>query len=70
MSIQVSARATVTVEFLVASNWGDDCSMAQIEKQAREEAIQILGRRATVGDIRLNIIDAPRIQVVLIERPR
>ncbi len=42
MKTKVSVQLLVFVE--CTGNWGDDCSLAQVKKQAKEEAIKIATR--------------------------
>lgn len=38
-NVTTRARVIVTVEVLKSGVWGGDCSMAQVFKQARDEAV-------------------------------
>lgn len=42
MKATVSVQITVTVE--CRNNWGDNCTIEQVKKQAREEAMHLATR--------------------------
>lgn len=58
--LSVRARITVTVEVDCHSNWGPDCTMDQIHKQAIEDGLGYI-RNATERDRRLTIIGKPTV---------
>jgi hypothetical protein len=70
MALTVAARATVTVEFLVNTNWPEDCKMVDIQKDAKEEAILKLQKQMLLDGVEVQIIGEPQIRVVLVERSR
>jgi len=74
--VQAMARVQITVEFPVGGQvWGAECSVEQVHKQAREKAIEILGRGIAVqGHIpkdglptRAEIIGEPKVTAILVE---
>ena len=65
--ILATARVQITVDIAVNSTWGDGCSIDQIHKQAKEEAIKFLehlpaGRMAIRGPM--------DVVMVLVEKKR
>jgi hypothetical protein len=77
--VQAAARVQLTLEFAVGGQvWGADCSVEQIHKQAREKAIEILGRGLSVeGNVsrdgpkaRAEIVGNPVITAILVEEQR
>lgn len=57
------ARVTVTLEIDAASSWGDDCTIAQVYKQAADDAVgrvrSLFNERDAmriVGDVKVNAI--------------
>lgn len=74
--VQATARVQLTVEFVVGGqSWNADAPVAQVHAQAREKAIEILGRGLSVeGHIskdgpkmRAEIVGEPRITAILVE---
>jgi hypothetical protein len=53
--IQTTAKARVTliVEVEVRGTWGDDCTVAQVHKQAAEEACGAIRNAADRHDIKI-----------------
>jgi hypothetical protein len=57
-----TARATVVVEVIIGASWGGQCSVAQIAKQAADEARgKILNLFATKG---IHMIGEPVVTAV------
>lgn len=42
--VGATARVAVTIEIACPSTWGNDCSLEQVHKQAKNDALGILGR--------------------------
>jgi len=60
----MSATATVQarVEIKIDSNWGDDCTLAQVKKQATEEAIRKLKKLLSSDCVQtIGVIECVRI---------
>lgn len=69
MKVQATARVTMTVELRVGGTWGDECDIAQIHKQAAEEAIGILRRMKEPQRVApYTIIGEPIVRAVLVDR--
>lgn len=68
----VTATVQLTLEIKVGSGWGGDCSMDQVFKQARDEAVGAINNalsqaRADLQN-RIKIVDTPKIVAVAAER--
>lgn len=68
----VSATVQLTLEVQVSSSWGGDCSMDQVFKQARDEAVGAIntalnGARESLQN-RIKIVGTPSIKAVAAER--
>lgn len=71
---ETGGRAVVqlTLEITVSSGWGGDCSLDQVFKQARDEAVGKIntalaaGRETLRNEIR--IVGTPLIQSIIAER--
>ena len=77
--VQASARIQITVEFPVGGQvWNEDVSVEQVNRQAREAALEILARGLSVEGTtvpgkpapltRGEIVGEPKIIAVLVER--
>ena len=74
---KTTARVRVTLEIDVPDNWGPDCTMSQVYKQAGESALTILRRCfvvdgqisafAAVGAHRVRTVEKPVIIAVATE---
>lgn len=49
----VTARVTVKLDIDVASNWGDNCTVGQVKKQALDKATYILAKILRTTDVKL-----------------
>ncbi len=68
--VGASAVVTVTVEVRANGSWGPDCSVAQVHRQAAEEAVNSVRnalRHAAYGD-RMKVVGDPEIKTVIVER--
>ena len=71
---ETGCRAVVhlTLEITVSSGWGGDCSLDQVFKQAREEAVGKINTALAAGRETLRneikIVGTPLIQSVITER--
>lgn len=54
MKTQVTVKLTLIVQ--CTSNWGDDCTVEQVKKQAKEEAVG-LARRSIDKDPLVKIVE-------------
>lgn len=69
MRVQATARVTMTVEIQVGGTWGDDCDIAQIHRQAAEEAIGILRRMKEPQRVApYTIVGESIVRAVLVDR--
>jgi hypothetical protein len=78
--VQASARIQITVEFPVGGQvWNEDVSVEQVNRQAREAALEILARGLSVEGTtvpgkpsapltRGEIVGEPKIIAVFVER--
>lgn len=66
MKITGSARVQVVIE-VPTSTWGDDCPLAQVYKQARDEAINHVGRMIA-KEHGVRIVGEPIIIATIVER--
>lgn len=68
----VTATVQLTLEIKVNSSWGGDCSMDQVFKQARDEAVgainNALGEARQSLQNRIKIVGTPSILAVAAER--
>lgn len=68
----VTAIVQLTLEVQVSSSWGGDCSMDQVFKQARDEAVgsinAALGSAREGLQSRIKIVGTPSIKAVAAER--
>lgn len=65
------ARVQVLVDISLDAEWGDDCKVDQIYKQAAEEALGVLRnakRGVTNLPLPLTIVGEPKVIMVLAER--
>lgn len=68
--VGASAIVTVTVEVQAQGAWGPDCSVAQVHRQAAEEAVNSVRnalRHAGYLD-RMKVVGEPEIKTVIVER--
>jgi len=85
MKLSARARVQVTVELLLSDTWGDDCTTAQVMKQARDGVEQMLMRGLAIvtpglrGAMTLpdgssktpaTIVGEPKVTMVLVEENR
>jgi hypothetical protein len=63
---RITARATVTVtlEIVIDSTWGDDCTVSQIHKQAIDSWAGIKDLREAISHDRVHIIGTPIVDMV------
>ena len=63
------AKAIVEIEISLGSNWGNECQLSQIYKQATDEARGAIER--WVNDPKTNvsvrILKEPKIQAIIVE---
>lgn len=68
----VTAIVQLTLEVQVSSSWGGDCSMDQVFKQARDEAVgainNALGEARQSLQNRIKIVGTPSVKAVAAER--
>jgi hypothetical protein len=69
MMVQATARVTLTVDIEVGSTWGDTCPIAQIHKQATEDALGILRRMKEPNRVApYTIVGEPRVRAILVDK--
>lgn len=72
--VTASVRVTVTLEIDVLDSWGNDCTVEQIQKQARDSAIGVCrGKTYELYEYfrnnRARVIGDPKVQAVFTEIP-
>lgn len=69
--VKAIARVQVTLE-LYAGSWGDDCTVAQMHKQAADSALEQVHRLQTSrpGSVHFKIHGEPKVVGVLTEEER
>jgi hypothetical protein len=66
MSVTATATVTLTIEVKADGCWGDGSDIAQVHRQARESAVQILNRCVNPTDRnKIKIIGTPKIVNVI-----
>lgn len=70
MSLIGKARVRITVEIGLTGRWGSDCTIAQIEKQAREEAIQSLRLGVAIRGLQAGLSEHRRDEATLVGVPQ
>ena len=66
--VGAKAKITVTVEVFLSDTWGDECTIAQINKQASDSAIGLLRRAYNGKDVQ--ITGTPVVTVVLVSEAK
>lgn len=64
------ANVRVTIEVVSDSIWGDDCTIGQIDKQARIEAVEIVSKLINSSPRRVRIVIDPIIESVSIRNTK
>jgi hypothetical protein len=62
--MSVKAKATVTIEIDVNSNWNDATTVAQVKKQAIDDAKGVIRRLHGDDSYRIKVIGEPDITVI------
>lgn len=60
------ANVTVTLKVRAEGSWGDECTIKQINKQAKESALGAI--RRGLQNNRFSIIGDPKVDTVTIQR--
>ncbi len=63
--VGAKAKVTVMLEVYLNDTWGDECTVAQINKQARASAIGLLNRAYNGKDVQ--IVGVPEVTSVLVQ---
>lgn len=64
--MSVRTKVNVELEITTGSNWGDDCTIAQVKKQSLHDAIRILSKVIGSNNL-IKIVNAPIITNIIIE---
>jgi len=66
----LSARAIVsmTIELTIDDRWGEDCTIAQIHKQAAGSAIDFLRKTANGRDSKIKITSGIDVQTIIVDQ--
>jgi hypothetical protein len=63
------ARVQVNLEITTSDNWGGDCPLSQVYKQAQDSALGLLGRILKEHP-NVRVLDVARIQAIVVEESR
>jgi hypothetical protein len=66
VKVRIKARVRVVVEVDVSDTWGGDCTMSQVNRQARTAALEEL-RRLIGPTANVALIAAPFVEAVVAE---
>jgi len=70
-TVTARARVTVTIEMPVEDTWGDDCDIAQVQKQAKDTAFGYLSASPKIGSMlqigQAKIIGEMKVVAILVE---
>ena len=58
------ARATVTIDIHCKSNWSDETTVAQVKKQAIDDALGVIRKLHADDKYNISVIGEPKITVV------
>lgn len=68
--VRAAARVTVTIEIAVPDAWGTDCTVAQVQQQAKKSALGIIERIKQRGYVDYQIVGEPIVRAILVEEQR
>lgn len=70
--VGASAVVTVTVQVRAQGSWGPDCSVAQVHRQAAEEAINSVRNalRHAGYSARMQVVGEPEVKTTIVEREK
>ena len=63
--VMTKASVCVTLRVVLLSDWGEDCPIGQVYRDAREQALRIV--RDKVGERTIEIVGEPSVTVVSVE---
>lgn len=63
--MSVTARVQILLDIDCHSSWGDECTLAQVQKQAIEDAIGHLNHLIQDGQLKAKIIGKPIVKSVI-----
>lgn len=66
--MSASARVTVTLEITVPDSWGDDCTVAQIYRQAEESARASIAHALRASQVKAKVIGTPEVTTVITKK--
>lgn len=64
-TFSATARVQVTIEIDAGSSWGPDCTVAQIQQQAGEEATRRLVDLVAAARVKANIVGTPKVTTII-----
>lgn len=59
------AVVTLTVEVEVGSSWGNECTLGQVHKQAKDSAIGFINQIAAKNQRRIKIVGELKVKTVI-----
>ena len=62
------ARVRITLDIPLSASWGDDCTLAQVKKQAKEDIQQLLRQNIGGGQIfpkGTTVIGTPKVEAII-----
>jgi hypothetical protein len=74
--VKATARVRVVIDLPVGDTWGSDCSVAQVQEQARQSALGILRgndglKPSTLGQLldtgKARIVGEPDVTAILVD---
>jgi hypothetical protein len=65
MTSNSRAQVKLTLEILISDNWGEECTVTEIHKQAKESAIQKL--QELISGRAARIIGEPIVTLILVD---
>lgn len=68
--VRAAARVTLTIDIAVPDSWGTECTVAQVQQQAKESALGILRRMKANQPADYQIVGEPIVRAILVEEQR
>lgn len=66
---KLGARAIVrlSVEVTIGDRWGQECTVEQIQKQAKESALKVLRKTAEMKESPIKIVSELEVRTIIVE---
>lgn len=65
--MSVRTKVNVELEITTGSNWGDDCTIAQVKKQSLDDAKRILSKTIDTNNLIRIAADPKVLNIIIIE---